>query len=162
MAKNGDKKKRYDRATNELIILEFINKYGKKNGGYPQLETIKKGVSEYMGSRTVDRIIADIDIFTACDNHPSRLKLGEFINSMCQLGLAGNIPAAKLWLALAFGWHEKTKIEIKKDPGNKSKFDYSILSVQELKTLEALLTKIERPAELPITINFVGKSRKST
>jgi len=42
MAKNVKKKKRYDRATNELIILEFINKYVKENGGYPSLNAIKR------------------------------------------------------------------------------------------------------------------------
>ncbi len=112
MAKSGDKKKRYDRATNELIILEFINKYVKKNGGYPSLEAIKKGVSNYMSKRTVDRIISDIDLLDVCKNHPSKLKLIEFINSMCQHGLDGNIPAGKLWLALAFGWNEKKMFEI--------------------------------------------------
>ena len=112
MAKSVEKKKRYDRATNELIVLEFINKYGKENGGYPSLEAIKKGVSHYMGKRTVDRIISDIDLLDVCKNHPSKLKLSEFINSLCKHGLNGNIPAGKLWLALAFGWNEKKMFEI--------------------------------------------------
>ena len=112
MAKSGEKKKRYDRATNELIILEFIDKYRKKNKNYPSLEAIKKGVSNYMSKRTVDRIISDIDLLAACKNHPSKLKLNEFLNSMCQYGLKGNIPAGKLWLALVFGWNEKKFLEI--------------------------------------------------
>ena len=107
MAKSGEKKKRYDRATNELIMLEFINKYVKKNGIYPSLDAIKKGVSNYMSKRTVDRIISDIDIMEVCKNHPSKLKLSEFLNSLCQHGLNGNISAGKLWLALIFGWNEK-------------------------------------------------------
>jgi hypothetical protein len=76
------------------------------------LEAIKKGVSSYMSKRTVERIISDIDLLTACKNHPSKLKLNEFINSMCQHGLNGNIPAGKLWLALMFGWNEKKMFEI--------------------------------------------------
>jgi hypothetical protein len=112
MAISVGKKKRYDRATNELIILEFINKYGKENGGYPSLNAIKKGVSNYMCKRTVDRIISDIDIMAVCKNHPSKLNLSEFLNSMCQHGLNGNIPAGKLWLALVFGWNEKKMFEI--------------------------------------------------
>lgn len=112
MAKSGDKKKRYDRATKELIILEFINKYGKENGGYPSLNAIKKGVSNYMSERTVDRIISEIDILDVSKNHPSKLKFNEFLNSMCQHGLNGNIPAGKLWLALVFGWNEKKMFEI--------------------------------------------------
>jgi len=112
MAKSGEKKKRYDRATNELIILEFINKYVKNNGVYPSLDAIKKGVSNYMGKRTVDRIISDIDLLEVCKNHPSKLKLSEFLNSMCQHALNGNIPAGKLWLALVFGWNEKKEQEI--------------------------------------------------
>ncbi len=107
MAKSGEKKKRYDRATNELIILEFINKYVKKNGVYPSLDAIKKGVSNYMSKRTVDRIISDIDLLDVCKNHPSKLQLSEFLNSLCQHALNGNIPAGKLWLALMFGWNEK-------------------------------------------------------
>ena len=55
MAISVGKKKRYDRATNELIILEFINKYVKKNKMYPSLEAIKKGVSSYMSKRTVEQ-----------------------------------------------------------------------------------------------------------
>jgi hypothetical protein len=127
MAKSGEKKKRYDRATNELIILEFINKYVKKNGGYPSLDAIKKGVSSYMSKRTVERIISDIDLLAACKNHPSKLKLNEFINSMCQHGLNGNIPAGKLWLALTFGWNEKKMFEILKNVTVKSK-----ISIQDL------------------------------
>lgn len=121
MAKSGEKKKRYDRTTNELIILEFINKYGKEHGGFPSLEAIKKGVSNYMSKRTVDRIISDIDLLAMCKNHPSKLKLSEFLNSMCQHGLNGNIPAGKLWLALMFGWNEKKMLLNEKD----SPMDYN-------------------------------------
>ena len=160
MAKSGDKKTRYDRATKELIILEFIDKYGKKNGGYPSLETIKKGVAEYMGKRTVDRIISDIDILKISENHPSRLKLGEFLNRMCQLGIMGNVPAGKLWLALTFGWSEKQRIEIKDDPVDKNKYDYSKLTDQELNTLESLIKKIEQPAELSPSDKHASVSSK--
>ena len=117
MAKSGDKKKRYDRATKELIILEFINKYGKEHGGYPSLEAIKKGVSNYMSKRTVDRVISDIDLLDVCQNHPSKLKLNEFLDSLCQHGLDGNIPACKLWLGLVFGWNErKVPLTDKEEP----------------------------------------------
>ena len=111
MAKNVKKKKRYDRATNELIILEFINKYVKENGGYPSLNAIKKGVSKYMGERTVDRIISEIDIMDIAKKHPSRLKFDEFLNNICDFGLKGNIPAGKLWLSLVFGWSENQNID---------------------------------------------------
>ena len=107
MAKSGEQKKRYDRATKELIILEFINKYGKEKGGFPSLEAIKKGVSNYMSKRTVDRIISEIDLLGVSKNHPSKLKLSVFLNSLCQHGVNGNIPAGRLWLALVFGWNEK-------------------------------------------------------
>ena len=156
MAKSGEKKKRYDRATNELIILEFINKYGKEHGGYPSLEAIKKGVSTYMGKRTVDRIISDIDLLAACKNHPSKLKLSEFINSMCQHGLDGNIPAGKLWLALMFGWNEKRRFEILKNVKPPDKYDYSNLTDEELKTLETILLKAERVTEKPIQFILNG------
>jgi len=138
MAKSGDKKKRYDRGTNELIILEFINKYGKEHGGYPSLEAIKKGVSNYMGKRTVDRIISDIDLLAACKNHPSKLKLSEFVNSMCQHGLDGNIPAGKLWLALVFGWNEKKMVEILNNVTLKPK-----LSIQDLRDSYEKIKKAE-------------------
>jgi hypothetical protein len=110
-----------------LIILEFINKYGKKNGGYPSLDAIKKGVSNYMSKRTVDRIISDINIIGVCKNHPSKFKFSEFLNSMCQHGLNGNIPAGKLWLALMFGWKEKKMFEIFNNVTVKSK-----ISMQDL------------------------------
>jgi hypothetical protein len=138
MAKSGEKKKRYDRATNELIILEFINKYGKEHGGYPSLEAIKKGVSNYMSNRTVDRIISDIDLLAACKNHPSKLKLSEFVNSMCQHGLDGNIPAGKLWLALVFGWNEKKMVEILNNVTLKPK-----LSIQDLRDSYEKIKKAE-------------------
>jgi hypothetical protein len=112
MAKSGDKKKRYDRATNEMIILEFINKYVKENGGYPSLNAIKKGVSKYMGERTVDRIISEIDIMDIAKKHPSQLKFNEFLNNICDFGLKGNIPAGKLWLSLVFGWSENQNIGV--------------------------------------------------
>ncbi len=112
MAKSVEKKKRYDRATNELIMLEFINKYVKENGGYPSLNTIKKGVGKYMGERTVDRIISEIDIMDIAKKHPSRLKFNEFLNNICDFGLKGNIPAGKLWLALVFGWSENQNIGV--------------------------------------------------
>jgi hypothetical protein len=144
MAKSGDKKKRYDRATKELIVLEFINKYEKEKGGYPSLETIKKGVSNYMSNRTVDRIISEIDLLTVRKNHPSKLKLNELINSMCQHGLNGNIPAGKLWLALMFGWNEKKLIEISENVKPPDKFDYSNLTVEELRTLKAILSKAKK------------------
>ena len=137
MAKSGEKKKRYDRATNELIILEFINKYRKENGGYPSLEAIKKGVSNYMGKRTVDRIISDIDLLAACKNHPSKLKLNEFLNSMCQHGLDGNIPAGRLWLALTFGWSEKKILLSDRDTPNR---------VEELKAIAEILMRRNAPS----------------
>jgi hypothetical protein len=155
MAKSGDKKKRYDRATKELIILEFINKYGEKNGGFPSLEAIKKGVSNYMGKRTVDRIISEIDILDMAQRHPSRLKFNEFLNSMCEYGLKGHIPAGKLWLALVFGWSEKKKFEIKEDIKTSNRYDYSKLSTEELRTLQKILTKIEQPDDQ--SIQFVVK-----
>ena len=136
MAKSVDKKKRYDRATNELIVLEFINKYIKENGGYPPLEIIKKGVSQYMSARTVDRIISDINILDTCKNHPSKLRLGEFLNGLCDHGMKGNIPAGKLWLALVFGWNERQMIEVLTNPGESSTYDYSILSDEDLNTLD--------------------------
>jgi hypothetical protein len=156
MAKSGEKKKRYDRATNELIILEFINKYVKENGGYPSLDAIKKGVSNYMGKRTVDRIISDIDLLDVSKNHPSKLKLSEFLNSMCEHGLNGNIPAGRLWLALTFGWNEKKRFEILKNVKPPDKYDYSNLTDEELKTLETILLKAEKVTEKPIQFVFTG------
>jgi hypothetical protein len=144
MAISVGKKKRYDRATNELIIIEFINKYLKKNKIYPSLEAIKKGVSSYMSKKTVERIISDIDLLASCKNHPSKLKLNEFINSMCQHGLNGNVPAGKLWLAITFGWNEKKMIEISKNVNPPDKFDYSNLTVEELRTLKAILSKAKK------------------
>ncbi len=132
MAKSSDKKKRYDRATKELIILEFINKYSKENGGYPSLNAIKKGVSNYMSPRTVDRIISDIDILDVCKNHPSKLRLSEFLNSMCHHGLKGNIPAGKLWLALMFGWNENKMFEI-----------FNNVTVQPKLSMQDLIESIE-------------------
>ena len=156
MAKSGDKKKRYDRATKELIILEFINKYGKEHGGYPSLEAIKKGVSNYMSKRTVDRVISDIDLLEVCKNHPSKLNLNEFLNSMCQHGLNGNVPAGKLWLALAFGWNEKKMSEILKNVKPFDQYDYSNLTAKELRTLETLLTKAEKTTDSSITFILNG------
>jgi hypothetical protein len=152
MAKSGEKKKRYDRATNELIILEFINKYVKKNEVYPSLEAIKKGVGNYMSNRTVDRIISDIDLLAACKNHPSKLKLNEFLNSMCQHGLDGNIPAGKLWLALIFGWNEKKMYEILNNFKTGDKYDYSSLTAEELRTLEAILSKAKKVTDNSIQL----------
>lgn len=156
MAKSGGKKKRYDRATKELIILEFINKYGKENGGYPSLNAIKKGVSNYMSERTVDRIISEIDIMGVCKNHPSKLKLNEFLNSMCQHGLNGNIPAGKLWLSLVFGWNEKRMFEILKNFKSPDKYDYSSLTAEELRTLETILSKAEKVTDNSIQFVFTG------
>jgi SOS-response transcriptional repressor LexA len=152
MAKSGEKKKRYDRATKELIILEFINKYGKENGGYPSLDAIKKGVSNYMSKRTVDRIISDIEIRDICKNHPSKLKLSEFLNSMCQYGMKGNIPAGKLWLALAFGWTEKKMFEIFDRLKEPDKYDYSKLTDEELKTVIDILSKAKKETDNSINI----------
>ena len=166
MAKSGEKKKRYDRATNELIMLEFINKYVKKNGGYPSLEAIKKGVSNYMSKRTVDRIISEIDLLDVCKNHPSKLKLNELINKMCEHGLNGNIPAGRLWLAFMFGWNEK-KVSLYEpegpmDYGEKltqigeilrqrfnppDKYNYSNLTAEELRILEKILNKVEKATD---------------
>lgn len=154
MAKFGKIKRSYDRATKELIVLEFINKYVKKNGGYPSLETIKKGVSNYMSKRTVDRIISEIDLLTMRKNHPSKLKLKEFINKMCEHGLNGNIPAGKLWLALTFGWNEKKMIEISENVKPPEKYDYSNLTTEELRTLKAILSKAKKVTDNSIT--FIG------
>jgi len=157
MAKSGEKKKRYDRATNELIILEFINKYVKKNKIYPSLEAIKKGVSSYMSKKTVERIISEIDLLASCKNHPSKLKLNEFLNKMCEHGLDGNIPAGKLWLALMFGWNEKRRFEILKNVKPPDKYDYSNLTDEELRTLETILLKAEKVTEKPIQFILDGK-----
>lgn len=154
MSKNVQKKKRYDRATNELIVLEFINKYEKEQGGYPSLETIKKGVSKYMCNKTVDRIISDIDLLAVSKNHPSKLRLREFLNSMCQHGLNGNTPAGKLWLALVFGWNEKKMFEILKNVKPPEKYDYSNLTTEELRTLKAILSKAKKVTDNSIT--FIG------
>ena len=151
MAKSVDKKKRYDRATNELIVLEFINKYIKENGGYPPLEIIKKGVAQYMSARTVDRIISDVNIRDACKNHPSKLRLGEFLNSLCGQGIKGNVPAGKLWLALAFGWSEKKMVEVLTGLKDVDKYDYSSLSPDEIDTLTDLLSKAEKKTITPFT-----------
>lgn len=152
MAISGEKKKRYDRATNELIILEFINKYVKKNKIYPSLEAIKKGVSSYMSNRTVDRIISEIDLLASCKNHPSKLKLNEFLNKMCEHGLDGNIPAGKLWLALMFGWNEKKMFEILKNVKPSDNYDYSSLTTEELRTLEAILSKAKKVTDNSIKL----------
>ena len=144
MAISVGKKKRYDRATNELIIIEFINKYLKKNKIYPSLEAIKKGVSSYMSKKTVERIISDIDLLVSCKNHPSKLKLNEFINKMCEHGLNGNVPAGKLWLAITFGWNEKKMIEISGNVKPPDKYDYSNLTVEELRTLQTILSKAKK------------------
>ena len=130
MAKSGEKKKRYDRATNELIILEFINKYVKKNEGYPSLEAIKKGVSNYMSKRTVDRIISDINLLNICKNHSSKLRLSEFVGKMCLYGLDGNIPAGKLWLALAFGWSDKKIPDGDQTEDSATKFDRMVEALE--------------------------------
>jgi len=156
MAGSVEKKKRYDRATNELIVLEFINKYEKEKGGYPSLEAIKKGVSNYMSNRTVDRIISDIDLLDICKNHPSKLKLSEFINSLCHHGLNGNIPAGKLWLALVFRWNEKKMFEILNNVKPPDRYDYSNLTKEELETLETILLKAEKVTEQPIQFIVSG------
>jgi hypothetical protein len=63
---------------------------------------------------------------------------------MCEHGLNGNIPAGKLWLALAFGWNEKKMFEILKTVKPPDKFDYSNFTVEELRTLQTILSKAKK------------------
>jgi hypothetical protein len=109
-----------------------------------------------MCKRTVDRIISDIDLLAVCKNHPSKLKLSEFLNSMCQHGLNGNIPAGKLWLALVFGWNEKKMYEILNNIKTTDKYDYSNLTAEELRTLEAILLKAKKDTDNSITFIVKG------
>ena len=91
-----------------------------------------------------------------CKNHPSKLKLGEFIDSTCQHGLNGNTPAGKLWLGLVFGWNEKKMIEILEKVKPPEKYDYSNLTTEELRTLEAILLKAKRVTDNSIQFIVTG------
>ena len=115
-----------------------------------------------MTPRTLHRIISDINILDTCKNHPSKLRLSEFLNGICEYGMKGNIPAGKLWLALAFGWNEKKMVEVLANIGESDKYDYTSLSSEELNTLEGLLSKAERKTDSSITfvINPVPSRHK--
>lgn len=114
------KKIRYDRALNEREVLEFIDNFEKDQNRYPTLNEIKKGMENSISSRTVDRVIARIDLHDICEKHPSKLKLSEFVNKMYQRGMNGDWRAAKMWMALVFGWQGPAEYLHKMDYKNRT------------------------------------------
>jgi hypothetical protein len=55
-----------------------------------------------------------------------------------------------------FGWNEKKMFEILKNFKSPDKYDYSNLTTEELRTLEALLSKAEKVTDNSIQFVFTA------